>query len=324
MAVNHKDLEIFQWNCRSIGTPGRAVELDKSLDEVKPHIACISETWLKENSKLMDFKGYIVNRKDRPGGREGGGILFLIKEGLKFNDIQLTTVPNSIIEAQAIEVTLARDKIKILHIYNPVTNISINHLDHLVQQLGRKFVVVGDFNGHHTIWDPFLPANKINQCGRDLASYIIDHPNLALITTPGLKTYTHTTYQSSNSSTLDLSLCSNNLIHISETSLLKDLGSDHTPVLTTVRVKPDMCTRKRRPKWKISDAIWSYWKASVPPQDAAPAPVEEEAYNFSTNITKTADRIFGKSKGLVKNKYSKPWWNAECAKAVDRRRRVKK
>ena len=73
MQVNQKDLEIMQWNCRSIGTSGRASELDKSLDETKPHIACISETWLKVNSKLMEFKGYKTRRKDRPGGRDGGG-----------------------------------------------------------------------------------------------------------------------------------------------------------------------------------------------------------------------------------------------------------
>ena len=254
----------------------------------------------------------------------GGGILFLIKEGVIFNEIQITTVPNSIIEAQAIEITLARDKIRLLHIYNPVTNITTSHLDHLIQQLGRKFIIVGDFNGHHTIWDPFLPAHKINQCGKELSKFIIDHPNLALITTPGLKTYTHTTNRCSNSSTLDLSLCSNNLIHICETKLLKDLGSDHTPVLTTVRVKPEKFIKKRRPKWKLKGAIWSYWKTQVPPQDTFFDTVEEEAKNLSKTITDTAERTFGKSKGFVKPKYSKPWWTAECARAVARRRRAKK
>ena len=76
MPVEHKDLSIMQWNCRSINTPGRAVELDKSLEEISPHIACISETWLKHNSKLMKFKGFEICRKDRPGGRDGGESYF--------------------------------------------------------------------------------------------------------------------------------------------------------------------------------------------------------------------------------------------------------
>ena len=296
MDVRHNDLKIVQWNCRSIGTPGRAVELDKSLDERKPHIACISETWLKETSKLMDFKGYKIRRKDRPGGRDGGGLFFLIKDGVKFNDYRLTTIPNSIIEAQAIELLLTGERIIILHIYNPVTTINTNHLDHLIQQLGRKFIVVGDFNGHHTIWDPDLPPNKINQCGRELSSFIIDHPNLALITTPGLKTYTHTTYQGSSSSTLDLAFCSNNLIQISETSLLKDLGSDHTPVLTTVNVIPDMTTRRLRPRWKLKAANWPQWKNTVPPQASVPDNVEDEANNFTKVLFETAKSNFRRTK----------------------------
>ena len=76
MEVNDKILKIMQWNCRSIGTPGRAIELDKSLGEKKPHIACISETWLKVNSKLMKFRGYKILRKDRPGGGGGGAFYF--------------------------------------------------------------------------------------------------------------------------------------------------------------------------------------------------------------------------------------------------------
>ena len=324
MSVNHKDLKIMQWNCRSITAPGRSIELDKTLDLKKTHIACISETWLKQSSKLMGFKGYIPRRIDRPGGRDAGGVLFLIKEDLKFNVIQITSVPNSIIEAQAIEISLARDSVKILHIYNPVTNINISHLDHLIQQMGRKFIMVGDFNGHHTIWDPSLPFRKINKCGKQLSKYIIEHRNLALITTPGLKTYTHTTHRGSNSSTLDLAICSNNLIHISETALMGDLGSDHTPVMITVRVKPDKKIRTRRPKWKLKDASWSHWKNQVPPQVIIPDTIEAEADNLSATITNTAERIFGKTKNTVKTKFSKPWWTAECAKAVARRRRAKK
>ena len=94
--------------------------------------------------------------------RRGWGILFLVKDDVLFNEIQITTVPNSLIDAQAIEISLARDKIKVLHLYNPVTIITIGHLDYLIQQLRKKITVVGDFNGHHTIWDPFLPAHKIN------------------------------------------------------------------------------------------------------------------------------------------------------------------
>lgn len=186
---------------------------------------------------------------------------------------------SNIIEAQAIEITLGRDSVKILHVYNPVNRIDIRHLDHLIQQLGRKFIIVGDLNGHHTLWDPDLRPDRINQCGRELAKYIIDHQNLALVTTPGLKTYTHTTHLSSNTSTLDLSLCSNNLINISSTTLLGDSGSDHDPVQTMVQIKPDKIIRTSQPKWKIKDNKWQKWKDEILPQRAAPTSLDEEANN---------------------------------------------
>ena len=218
--------------------------------------------------------------------------MFLIREDLSFNHFIVNTILNSRIEAQAIEISLGRDSVKLLHIYNPVTSIEIGHLDHLVQQLGRKFIIVGDFNGHHTLWDPDLRLDRINQCGRMLSSYLLDHQDIGLITTPGLKTYTHTTHQASNSSTLDLSLSSNNLIHVSETKLLGDSGSDHTPVLTTIRIKPDKIIRTRRPKWKIKREKVPLWKEKILPQRAAPTSLEEEAKNFEKLLTKPAEKVW--------------------------------
>ena len=124
---------------------------------------------------------------------------------------------NTRIEAQIIEVSLAHDKLSILHIYNPVPTIDSNHLDMLIRQLGRKFIVIGDFNGHHHLWDPNVLTT--NQCGRELADYIIDHPNIALATTPGLKTRM-CDKPPHNTSTLDVTFCSNNLIQVSETRQL--------------------------------------------------------------------------------------------------------
>ena len=151
-----KNLEIIQCNCRSIDTPGRQDELKETIDKNRPHLACLSETWRKpemDKAKPIEFKGYNIIRKDRLQ-RRGGGIMFLIREDINFQHVKLNEIQNSPIEADAIEITLAHDRVRILNIYNPVTSINIDHLDHLINQLGRKYIVVGDFNGHHTLWDP--------------------------------------------------------------------------------------------------------------------------------------------------------------------------
>ena len=316
-------LKIIQWNCRSVHAKGRFSELIVLLYDQMPHIACISETWLHVNSKTLNIKGYKILRKDRVVNN-AGGLMFLIREDVNFNNFTVNTILNSRIEAQAIEISLGRDSVQLLHIYNPVTSIEIEHLKYLIRQLGRKFILVGDFNGHHTLWDPNLRLGKINSCGRSLANFMLGQPDLALITTPGLKTYTHTTHTGSNSSTLDLAFCTNNLINVSETKLLGDSGSDHTPVLINISIKPDKIIRNRRPKWKLNREKVPLWKDKVLPQRAAPTSLEEEVTNFNNLLTKPAEVVFGKSRGNQKSKYNKPWWTTECARVVAQRRRAKK
>ena len=173
---------------------------------------CISESWLKNHSKPTEFLGYHEIRKDRQG-RDGGGLLFLVKDKLKYQHITVNMNQNSKMEADAIEITLAHDKVRILHIYNPDgTTIDINEIDQLVNQMGRKFIIVGDLNAHHTMWDPDLPRTKINQAGRILENYLINHPGMSLATIPGLGTHTSITYRNTSVSTIDLSFASNNLI----------------------------------------------------------------------------------------------------------------
>ena len=104
----------------------------------KPHVVCLNETWRKpemDKDKPLNFKGYKAIRKDRLQ-RQGGGIMFLIREDITHQHVNLTDAQNSPIEADAIEISLAHDRLKILNIYNPVTTLNPSHLDHLINQLG--------------------------------------------------------------------------------------------------------------------------------------------------------------------------------------------
>ena len=154
-------VNIFQWNCRSIKeNTARRAELKILAYVHKPHLLCISETWLAQGNPTPDLIKYPkIFRKDRQN-REGGGLLTLVREDIIAKEIDINTRQNSIIEAQALEITLKYEKIKLLHIYNPETHININDFSYLVNQLGRKFVIVGDMNGHHTLWDPNIINNN--------------------------------------------------------------------------------------------------------------------------------------------------------------------
>ncbi|CAL4103333.1 unnamed protein product [Meganyctiphanes norvegica] len=175
-----KELVVLQWNCKSINAPGRYTECDNLIKAIKPHIVLLSETWLHPDKNISKFKNYNTTyRKDRPA-REGGGLLMLVRDDLRHRSLQVNPIVNSMIEAQAIEIYLAHDKVNILHVYNPEQTLDLEHLDPLVDRLGRKFLIAGDFNGRHTLWDP--RTNHTNNCGNNLSQYIISHPNIALAT----------------------------------------------------------------------------------------------------------------------------------------------
>ena len=304
-----------------MGAPGRNSEAKILAYTKKAHIICISETWLKAEKNPPTFIGYkTVYRKDRANG-DGGGILTLVRDDIKSELKPINMPQNTRIEAQIIEVSIAHDKMSILHLYNPEPNLNSNHLDMLIRQLGRKFVIIGDFNGHHSLWDPTVRTT--NPCGRELSEYIIEHPNIALATTPGLKTHMSAT-PPHNTSTLDLTFCSNNLIQVTETRLLECYGSDHLPVLTKIRLAPDIIIREKRPKWKIVHEKITQWQSNLTPTLTTSDSINELENIFSKSLTDAAESTFKKTSGKIKTKYYKPWWNNECARAVAQRRRARK
>ena len=64
-------------------------ELDIIMDEIKPHIIGITESWA--NNDITDaelrLEGYVMFRKDRMG-RRGGGVLLYIEETIPAYDVQ--------------------------------------------------------------------------------------------------------------------------------------------------------------------------------------------------------------------------------------------
>ena len=318
--MREDSLNLFQWNCRSIKeNPVRRAELKVLAYAHKPHILCISETWLTQEKPTPDLIKYPKSfRKDRPN-REGGGLLTIVREDIIAREIDINTRQDSKIEAQAIEITLKHEKIKLLHIYNPETNININDFGHLVYQLGRKFIIVGDMNGHHTLWDPNNISN--NQCGNELSDYILNNPTIALATTPGLKTYTN---NNGRTSTIDLTLCSPNLLPLVETISMAGHGSDHYPIHTKVNITPEKITRTKRPKWKLKEDKWDEWRDRIPQAEEYHETTEAGDRAFGTSLKDPAKEIFGKTSSQIKSKFSKPWWTPECSREIARRRRARK
>ena len=100
--INKTDIEIFQWNSRSI--VNKESELKKEIRRQKYEIFAIQETWLKEKDNFK-FKPYVVLRSDRIN-RQGGGVMFLVKDTIQFHKKNLILYQNRPCKVQAIQVKL--------------------------------------------------------------------------------------------------------------------------------------------------------------------------------------------------------------------------
>ena len=119
----------IQHNCRSINTG--LIELKLLVYNIKPDFVALSETWLNENSKYIpkfyNYSAEWVNRETS----SGGGLGMLVKSGLIYKNVNLDPFNNGVMEVQCIEVLLSnREYLKILNVYNPNKNVSMNEMNH--------------------------------------------------------------------------------------------------------------------------------------------------------------------------------------------------
>ena len=86
--TSREEIKCVCLNARSI--INKKDELNIMVDDIKPHIIGITETWA--NNDITDaelgLEGYAMFRKDRMG-RRGGGVLLYIKDNIPAYEVQL-------------------------------------------------------------------------------------------------------------------------------------------------------------------------------------------------------------------------------------------
>ena len=141
-------------NARSI--LNKKNELDIMVDEIKPHIIGITESWA--NNDITDaelgLEGYVMFRKDRMG-RRGGGLLLYIKETIPAYEVQLQE------EADCNEAIWC----KLVTGYTTVTIGVVYRCPNITKQNNEKIhnaisevskgdcIIMGDFNHGNIKWD---------------------------------------------------------------------------------------------------------------------------------------------------------------------------
>ena len=293
------------------------------LETSSPHIVGICETWLKSNI-TPNFQNYDIIRLDRVA-RKGGGVAFLIRKDLKFSILPLQDFAGGYLEALAIKVAFSNGWGNFLMCYNPCKNITKEEFIHYFQQIPTPQFIMGDFNAHHKYWDPGLLGSEENITGRNLFD-LLSYQQFSLLNTPGIPTRIDPF--SGKTSTIDLCFGSGmfSIPYLFKTD--NNLGSDHFPVIVDYNNIASLALQFRRPRWNFNgdQNKWSYYQEKLEissDNNDDDKSLSHRVEEKTSRIVDTGKEIFFLGSGKICCKRTKkPWWNAECSKAVAVKRRA--
>ena len=312
---NNTGLSIVQLNCRSLNN--KLGEIKLLLYTLKPDILALSETWVTNCEPR--FYNYTCEWRHR-GGR-GGGLGFVMRRGVQYRKINLLPFDNGVLECQAIEVILEdRSKLSVLNLYNPNLNVTKAEVSHFLGQLGTKYMIVGDLNAHTHLLS--TNCQRSNATGRML-NELLSSTDICLANP--LDFYTHLDSSTGQQSCLDLCLTSSNIASGISLSQLREVGSDHLPILIKFDSTPASIVIQTRRKWKITRENLKAFSENIPPSSLIkPSDIDSIAEDFSRRLNDSASQNIERTSGKIKTTKSAHWWDSECAEKVKQRNRARK
>ncbi|XP_045106673.1 uncharacterized protein LOC123501733 [Portunus trituberculatus] len=180
-------LSFMLWNARSLLR--KTQELETHLGDTLPSVVGICETWLPPHLSLS-FPGYNIIRKDRGQGR-GGGVLLAIHDSLVSSPLPIPQSQDGCLEVVAARVGLGGGWLTMAACYNPGGTAGHREFMHYFSALQPPVLIMGDFNAHHTCWEPDLSPHHHNTSGNALFQALLDLKHVSLLSPPGLATRFH-------------------------------------------------------------------------------------------------------------------------------------
>ena len=201
------------------------LEIQNLIENHKPDLIFLQETMISENdSYKISFHNYEVKEFRRSG--RGGGLAIGINKHLNFNFLENTTT-NKENELMKIEIITSSGKcITISNFYNKKSkNIDVDQIKNILNSPDN--IIIGDLNCKHPLWG----STTINPGGLALSNIInINNYKHSFHNSP-------TRHSSINNDVLDIAIWSHKHKNFStiKNRHLEDIGSDHLPILFTIK-----------------------------------------------------------------------------------------
>jgi len=315
------DIRILQWNCCDI----RSKLPQLQIIACDADIMCIQESILWPHNSFW-LKGFKVFRNDITSPNQRG-ICMLVRENLIFSNIDLTIFKYPSWEIQGLSLSLVDDSIAIVNIYrhpNLHTPYKVyNQLFTALSNKYRKFIIVGDFNAHHSWWGCCYDDSS----GKTLSTAIDTH-RLIILNDRLSPTFFH---PSAKHSIIDLAISSeNNAVCCSSYVHLDTFGSDHFPIFTLIegnfRLKSMFLYKLKVSSKDLALLHHSLYSSLDKLKNIllnnyshAYALLELHIKDHLYSLFSPKSRL-PRSSAIRLKPSSPPWWNEKCQEAVKERR----
>ena len=190
------------------------------IEELRPHIIALNETWLTASQQFL-LPSYNIIRKDRDDGY--GGVMLAIISTIEYVAINVT----SVYECVCINIALYNERMSVACMYVP-PNCRLNSGDvgGLFDSILNPKLILGDFNAHAALWGQGPEDFR----GRTLANALEDC-NLVCLNNGDL---TRIACPPIRSSAVDVAFCSDDIaLKFCWSTTDNFAGSDHLPIYLT-------------------------------------------------------------------------------------------
>ena len=303
-------------NCKSLNCKLGEIKLLLYLE--KPAVFCFNETWMKKEYEPR-FIGYSTIWKNRDDGYGGVGIL--INNEYSYKEINLVAFDGGVLEVQAINVMLeSSEMISIFNCYNPNEHVTIHEVRHYIQQLSRKFIIVGDLNCQTQVLD--TKCTRSNFTGRMLETLLTEDP-ICLINPRDM--YTYVSFSNLKKSCLDVCLSSPNIASLTTIECKQDVGSDHYPLKVVVNISPAIQEIRIQKRWILENVKWNQWREDFPHlRGVLPNSVNNLSEELTNRILYTSHKNIKETSGIFNPSKRSSWWSSDISRKVAERRRAKR
>ena len=157
---------VIQWNCRGLRL--NLDELTVLIVKYNRLAICLQETFMKDTYNITVRGFNLYHKCQETEDRASGGVSILVNENIPKNILKL----NTNLQAVAVKVT-AHKTITLCSVYLPPRNqlkFNPKDLQDVIDQLPSPFILMGDFNGHHTLWG----CEDVNNRGQQLEDLILN------------------------------------------------------------------------------------------------------------------------------------------------------